>query len=156
MLYVAGLIVLATILMILIVQFYGIYRELISLPRADRTGLLVVDRITKELRSGSQIDAINSIFNSPNGVLDFDMYSSSTLIEKRFFVEEGVIKYQENGGAIQSLTPRDLYVSNFNFALVESGISTAVRFTMELEFRTRNGIETKSYTGFAILRESYD
>jgi hypothetical protein len=140
----------------MVVQFYGVYKEIVAIPRADRTGLLIIDRITKEIRSADQIDMLESQFNTTNGQLDLNFIEESTIIEKKFFVENGIAKYQENNETPLNLNSKDFTVSNFNFSLVQTPVSEAVRFTMELQFQTRNATETKSYTGFAILRESYE
>jgi hypothetical protein len=140
----------------MIIQFYGIYREIVAVPRADRTALLLVDRITKEIRSANQIDAIHSQFGSTSGVLDLDSIVNGVTTQKKFYVENGIAKYQEDSDTPIHLSSEEFNVTNFNFALVQTPISEAVRFTLELEFQTRNATETKSYTGFAILRESYE
>lgn len=156
LIYVAGMLALGAVMIVLIVQFYGLYREIVSIPRADRTGLLVMDRITKDIRSGDALDALNSQFGTTNGEIEFDVEESGDVIEKRYFVQDGIVKYQEDGGAVTNVTPKDLYVSNFNFALVTTEVSTAIRLTMELQFQANNGTDTRAYTGFAILRESYE
>jgi hypothetical protein len=154
--YVAGLLALGAVMIVLIVQFYGLYKEIIAIPRADRAALLVMDRITKEIRSGDQLDTLNSQFGTTNGVIEFDLLDSGTTVSKRYYVESGIVKYQEDGGSATNVTPKDLHVSNFNFTHVSTDVSEAVRLTMELQFQTRNGTETRSYTGFSILRESYE
>lgn len=154
--YVAGLLALGAVLIMLIAQFYGLYREIVAQPRADRTALLLMDRLTKDLRSAQAVDTLNSEFSVTDGAIEFDSNDEGVITEKRYYVENGVVRYQENGGSAVSLTPRDLTVSNFGFALVSTDVSEAVRITMELQFQSANGTGTKSYTGFAILRESYE
>lgn len=154
--YVAGLVVLTAVMALIIMQFYSLYKEIIAVPRADRTGLLVVDRITKEIRSGDQLDTINSQFGTTQGVIEFDIVEEGVVIDKRFYVEDGIVKYTEDGLNETPLTPDDLYVSNFNFTFVPTSVSQAVKFDMEIQFLTRNGTETKAYSGFSILRESYE
>lgn len=156
MVYMTGLLVLGGVLILMLIQFYSLYKEIVSLPRADRTGLLLVDRITKEIRSANQIDAFESQFGTTNGVLDFDSVTDGVTTEKRLYVEDGIVKYQEDSGTPISLSSKDFTVSNFNFTSVNTSVSEAVRFNLELEFQTRSGTTTKSYIGFAILRESYD
>ncbi len=153
--YVAGLLALGTVMVVMIVQFYILYKEIIAIPRADRAGLALVDQITKEIRSADSIDAINSQFGTTNGVLDLDSVINGVITEKKFFVQNGRVQFQ-NGTTITSLSPKDLTVSNFNFTYVTTSVSEAVRFNLELQFQTKNATETKSYTGFAILRESYE
>jgi competence protein ComGC len=156
LIYIAGLLALGSVLTLLVVQFYSMYKEIVSIPRADRTGLLLVDRITKEIRSASQIDLLESQFNNINGVLDLDSVIDEDTVEKKFYIEDGIVKYQEDSEDPVNLSSKDFTVSNFNFTLVQTPISEAVKFDMELQFQTRNATQTKSYTGFAIIRESYE
>lgn len=156
LIYITGLLVLGSILILMVTQFYMLYKEITVVPRVDRTALSLVDRITKEIRSADTIDILHSQFGTTAGVLDIDSISNTVVTEKKFYVENGIVKYQENEGVAVSLSPKDLRVSNFNFTLVPTPVSEAVRFNLELEFYTRNATETKSYTGFAILRESYE
>ncbi len=156
LLYVSGLLILGTIIVTLIVQFYSLYREIVAAPRADRTALLVVDRITKEIRSADHINMSESQFNTENGVLDISTNENSTTVERKFFIQNGVVKYQEGNEDIQELSSDDFFVSNFNFYYVPTPVSQAVRFSLELQYQAQNATQTKSYTGFAILRESYE
>ena len=154
--YVAGLLVLGAVMIAIIVQFYGLYREIIAIPRADRTALSLMDRLTKEIRSGDELDSLNSQFGTTTGAIEFDVSDEGVDMTKRYFVQNGIVKYQEDGGTATNITPKDLYVSNFNFALVTTDVSEAVRFTLEIQFQASSGIETRAYSGFAILRESYE
>lgn len=154
--YVGGLLALGAVMIVLIVQFYSLYRELVAVPRADRVALLAVDRITKDLRAADTIDLISSQFGTTAGVIDFDSVVSGETVSRKYYVEDGTVKFQQDSGEVLVITPRDLTVSNFNFALVSTDVSKAVRMTMEIEFQTRTGTTTRSYAGFSILRESYE
>lgn len=156
LIYVTGLLVIGSVLIVMVVQFYSLYKEIVALPRADRTGLLLVDRITKELRSANQIDVFESRFGTSTGVLEFDSIIEGNTVTKIFYVENGIAKYQEGTSDPINLSSKDFTVSNFNFYSVNTPVSEAVRFNLELQFQTRNATETKSYVGFAILRESYE
>jgi competence protein ComGC len=111
LIYIAGLLVLGSILSMLIVQFYSIYKEIVAIPRADRTALLIVDRITKEIRSADQIDVLESQFGVTAGVLDLDSITDSVTTEKKFYVENGVAKYQEDSDTPINLSSKDFTVS---------------------------------------------
>ncbi len=156
LLYMSGLLVLGTVIIMLIVQFYSLYKEMVASPRADRTGLLIVDRITKEIRSADEIDMLQSEFNTTDGVLKIRTLEDETTVEKTFSIEEGVAKYQVDEEGVEDLSSDDFFVSNFNFDHIQTPVSDAVRFTMELQYQSQNATQTRSYTGFAILRESYE
>lgn len=154
--YIAGLLALGTVMIVMIVQFYALYKEIIAVPRADRVGMSLVDQITKEVRAADQIDTFNSQFGTTTGVIDVDSVTNGITTSKKFSVQNGRVMFQDGASAAVSISPKDLYVSNFNFALVTTPVSEAVRFTLELQFKTHNATETKAYAGFAVLRQSYD
>jgi hypothetical protein len=64
--------------------------------------------------------------------------------------------YQENDGSLVPLTPDDMTVSRFLLSHITTPISEAVRFELEITFTTDDGAETRTFTGLAILRQSYD
>lgn len=154
--YMAGLLAIGSVLILMIVQFYGLYREIIAVPRADRSGLILVDRITKEIRSAAAIDVINSQFNTIDGVLTLTVVENEVSSEKTFYVQDGIVMLEEEGETPISLSTSDFNVSNFNFNFVPTDVSQGIRFSLELEFDSRDGLQTKQYTGFSILRESYE
>lgn len=154
--YVTGLALLGAVLSLMIVQFYGLYREITALPHADRIGLLTVDRITKEIRSAEDINMLESQFQTPNGVLQLTSLLEGVEVQKKFYLENGSIQYQEGDDEPLVLSSKNFTVSNFNFIPVVTPVSEGVRFSLEIEFQTRNATETKSYTGFAIIRQSYE
>lgn len=153
--YIAGLVMLSTVMALLIVQFYMLYKEIIAIPRADRTGLLVVDRITKEIRSADKIDTIQSQFGTTNGVLSLYKKNDDIDSTERFYIENSKIM-NTTDDKTESITSTDFDVTNLNFISVQTPVSQGIKFTIELQFKTRKGLETKSYTGFALLRESYE
>jgi hypothetical protein len=156
LIYVTGLAVLGAVLSLMIVQFYGLYREITALPHADRIGLLTVDRITKEIRSADSINMLESQFGTTNGVLQLTSISEGASVEKRFYLDGGVITYQEDDEDPLALSSRNFNISNFTFIPVVTPVSEGIKFNLEIEFQTRNATETKSYTGFAIVRQSYE
>jgi hypothetical protein len=154
--YMAGLLALGSVLIVMIMQFYGLYKEVIAIPRADRTGLLLIDTLTKEIRSARAIDVIDSQFNTTNGVLSLISNKDETEIKKKFFIQDGKVYSQINSNTLESLTGSTFTVSNLHFYFVPTNVSQGVRFVIELQYEARDGIQTKMYSGFAILRESYE
>lgn len=154
--YMSGLLILGSVLILMIVQFYGLYKEIIVVPRADRVGLILVDRITKDIRGADSIDVFESQFGTTNGVLKLTERVNESIVTKTFSVENGRVQYQEDSSSPVPLSSNDFTVSNFNFTFVQTGISQAIRFNLELQFDSAEGLDTRTYTGFAILRESYE
>lgn len=153
--YMAGMVALVTVLILMIVQIYGLYRQITIVPRSDRIGLLTVDRIVKDIRSGQSIDIGQSSFGAPEGVLFINAAESASFIEKEFYIENGRIVYEENGDK-NYLSPADLEVTKLQFEHLTTGISEGVRVEIDITFNNGDELVTKEYDGFAILRQSYE
>src|SRR3989344_741702 len=80
---------------------------------------------------------------------------AASLIE-RVAVSEGRITYTENDGPPRELTPADITVSRLLLTYLTSPVSEGVRIELELTYEMQGLARTKTYTGFAILRHSYE
>lgn len=156
LIYATGLIILTIAMVALIVQLYGFYRQVTVVPRSDRVGLIVMDRIIKDIRSGQSIDLGKSSFGSSNGLLYLKSDVGGSIVDKLFQVVDGRILYKEDDGAINLLSPSDIEITKFRLDQVNTDISQGVRVEIDITFQ--NGKETvvKEYQGFAILRHSYE
>lgn len=156
LIYTAGLIVLVVVLVMLIVQLYGLYRQITIVPRADRVGLIVTDRIVKDIRSGRSVDLGQSDLGVADGQLYMTTNVSGTSVSKFFDLSGGRITYQEDGGTISFLSPDDMTVTKFQFDHVTTDISDAIRVEIDITFQNGNKTVVKEYQGFATLRHSYE
>lgn len=137
-------------------SFYRFYRELTQGPRADRAGIAITDRIMRDIRTGVAING-DSIFNSATGALSIKAQDDNGAeVQKRIVYADGRLTYSENGGTAQDLTPADMHISRFQLWPINTPISQAVRFELEITYDTPQGTETRSFTGVAILRHSYE
>jgi len=154
--YVAGMVVLMLAIGTLIYSMYNFYRDATIGPRVDRIGISVVDRITKDIRTGVSINTELSRFNVPTGAISMNAQSGASLLTKYFELIDGRVVYIENGGSTQYLTPDDISVSNFYLTPISTPISQAVKYNIDITYTSR-GVETiKNFTGVAILRHSYE
>ncbi len=153
LIYISGLIVIGSVIIMLILHFFSLYKEIVASPRADRTGLLILDRLSKEIRSAKSISMLESQFNTTEGILTIIDQENN---QKKFFVENGVIKYEENGQAFSVLSSNDFDITNFNFQYVDTSVSEGVRFSIEISYEADRAMQTKSFVGFALVRESYE
>lgn len=135
---------------------YRFYRELTIGPRADRVGVSIIERVVRDIRTGSTISLAESTFGVPTGILTITAEDGSGEVEKRVALEEARITYAEDGSAAVNLTPSDITVSRFLLTHLTSAVSEAVRIELELTYVAGGMPRTSTYTGFAILRHSYE
>jgi len=154
--YVAGMVLLLSAVTTLIYSTFVFYKGTVIAPRVDRIGISVVDRITKDIRTGVSYNADLSQFNVPTGALSLNAQTDSTTLTKYFALVSGRLIYQEDSGAIQYLTPDDISVSNFIITPIQTPVSTAMHFQIDIGYTTNDGDKLRSYSGVAILRHSYE
>ena len=153
--YVAGMIVLLGAVTTLIVSMYGMYRTATISSRVDQIGISVADRITKDIRTGISFNPAQSQFGIPTGALSLNAQAGANPLTKYFALQSGRLVYQENGGAVQYLTPKDVSVSNFNLASISTTVSEGVHFIIGIDYVLGGQSLTRTYSGVAILRHSY-
>jgi hypothetical protein len=154
--YVVGMTVTLAVIFYLITSMYSFYRNLTVEPRVSRVAGIVLDRITKDVRSGQSINLSGSQFNVSTGQITINAKENGVDISKVFSYDEGRITYQEAGGEINYLTPDDLSVSNFNITHVTSPISEGVRIELEITYDLEEEPTTREFSSFVILRHSYE
>ncbi|HEY4525293.1 MAG TPA: hypothetical protein VJL39_02925 [Candidatus Paceibacterota bacterium] len=153
-------VVMATLIFLAIavsIQYaYRFYRELTIGPRADRVAASLIERVVRDIRTGSSIVLAESTFGVPTGSITISALDGGVAVEKRVAVSEGRITYTENDGTPLELTPADITVSRLLLTYLTSPVSEGVRIELELTYEMQGLARTKTYTGFAILRHSYE
>lgn len=135
---------------------YRFYRELTVAPRADRVGASILERVVRDVRTGSSVVLAESTFGVPTGTLTVSAIDGGTAVEKKFAVTDGVLTYTENDGAAGALTPADITVSRLYLTHLSTPVSEGVRIELELTYFVQGASRTAAYSGFAILRHSYE
>jgi hypothetical protein len=151
---------LAVLILGIIVEFLlytNRWYERASVPsRVDQAGITLVNRITNDIRGAKTINLSSSILNVPVGTLSFDSATDGVaLISKSYSLQNKKIAYTESG-ATGTISPEDLEISQLQFRILNSPKSAAVRFTVGITYRTSQGPASSTYTGFAIMRNSYE
>lgn len=155
LIYTAGMVILISVLMLMVVKIYGVYKQTTLGPRADRTGLIILDRILKDIRSGQSINLGQSFLGVPDGKVRIVTTENSSRIYKVYFLNGGRVYYQEwtEDVLLWPLSPSDMKVTKLQFEYLTTGISEGVRVEIDITFNNGDELVTKEYDGFAILRQ---
>jgi type II secretory pathway pseudopilin PulG len=157
LIYSSAMVLLIGAIAFLIMNLYSLYKDLTVAPRVDRVGITIVDRVLKDIRTGSSINLSQSSLGVATGNLNINSKVSGIDTIKKFsFHQDARITYQEDDGTINFLSPQDLYISRLRFDHLNTDISEGIRVDLEITYNTRDGLKTKNFIGFAILRQSYE
>ncbi|MDE1975175.1 MAG: hypothetical protein KGI49_01550 [Patescibacteria group bacterium] len=156
LIYATGLVLLTGVIVSVLYYGYGWYRFVTVSPRVDQVGTLVLERLEGGIRAGRALDSSKDIFDVPAGSIGLNaLDTSKNSISYEYYLENGRIMYSQNGGTAASITPADLYVSQLRFHEIATSVSTAIHFSVSIDYPTKNGTTTNSYSGLAIMRNSY-
>lgn len=153
--YIVGVVIVLSAVMYFIAQMYTMYAHFTTPARVDRIGISFVTELAKEIRQGGSIDQSASAFNVATGFITINARAGSDAVTKYFGLESGRIVYEEDGTPV-FLTPDDVSVSALRFTQIATPVSYAVRYEVSITYPTRDGEQTRTYTGLAILRHSYE
>jgi hypothetical protein len=154
--YVLGTLLVLSVLSFSIIHMYRFYKDLTIVPRADRIGTNLVDRIVKDIRTGKSVDLSASELEIPTGSITINSIENSTDLIKYFQLNSGRIIYQENGGTIEYLSPNDMSVSKLYLTQILTPISQAIRVEIQITFERAGEQIIRTYSGISILRRTYE
>jgi hypothetical protein len=150
--YGAGLVVILGGIVAFIVALYGWYRDATVPARVDQAGIDLVNRITNDIRISETVNAAGTVQNAQLGSISLNQVATTT----KYTLENGVMKYKLNSTATTTASPTDLYVSGFYVRELPTGISTAVRIEVNIDYWSDAGTTTAIFNGLAVLRQSYE
>lgn len=155
MIYAVGVVLLIGTLAGFMFYMYNWYQYATVSSKVDQLGLTLVDRIVRDVRSGSNIDLAQSSFDTANGAIFINTKVGGVATTKEFLLSSGRVQYRENGGTAQYLSPANMSVSRLWFTNLPTPISKAVRVELEITYDTKSGAVTHGFNGLSILRQSY-
>ncbi|MEK7609957.1 MAG: hypothetical protein AAB470_02465 [Patescibacteria group bacterium] len=153
--YTAGLVLLIGAMITFMFYMFNWYNNVTIVPRVDRVGVNLVDKIIKDIRSGTLTNLAQSSLNTTNGTLSINANVNGVIVTKYFAINNNRLIYQVDGGTISYITPADMTISRFYITSDSTPVSQAVHFDIDINFNTRGGQQTKTYSGLAVLRQSY-
>ncbi|MEK7185369.1 MAG: prepilin-type N-terminal cleavage/methylation domain-containing protein [Patescibacteria group bacterium] len=146
-----------------------IVNVLVSITRAQRnikasraveeTLVTSFDRMVREIREARTIDptsnlGVNLVVNAGGLVLNsVDSSEDPRTIE--FFVDQGILKVEENGVVVGPLMPNSARITSLIFKSVNNSNTDAVRIEMAVESGQDDSLKSSSLTTTTILRGSY-
>ncbi|MFZ2521967.1 MAG: hypothetical protein WAX44_02165 [Minisyncoccia bacterium] len=135
-----------------IISFTRPYREILSLRLVERSALDSMERMTRDIRGATSIDASNSTLDTSPGVLTLISTYDSISTTTKFYLDSGVLKVDVNGIYEGPLTTSRTSVTNLVFRQITGTNSSAVRIEMTIQSSIGTSIRSKKYYTTTILK----
>lgn len=133
-------------------------RHVRALRNIETSAVVLMERITREIKNASSVDVANSVFLSDSGKLVLitpnDSGGSKTL---EFFLSNGVLRLKENGvdtGQITLSADRS-NIARLFFALISINNIQGVKIETTIESGTGEYEKTKNFYNTAMVRSTY-
>lgn len=132
------------------------HRNAVALKQIQSNALFSMDRVSKEIHNAKSVDIIQSLFGVNPGKLvinSIDTNGDTRVVE--FFLQEGVLKINENGIYSGQLTASSTFISNLVFRHIHEQKADAVKIEMQLTSGEGEFVRTENFYNTVILRDSY-
>lgn len=156
LLYAAGLILILAGIVTFIFYMYEWYRKATVPSRVDMIGVTLLSKIGNDIRSSNVVNDADSSFSVSNGAISVTSTNNSVSTTTKYYIQSGAIKYKLNTGSADNISPNDVYVSGFSINKLTTSVSTAIRIQLNLDYATKAGTTTNTYTNLITLRQSYN
>lgn len=156
--YVALLAVLSVLVMNALFSMTSVFVKAKTLRRLTLDGETAIERITREARLASAVDDAASALATNFSRLSLDTVRSSTdptPANKDFYVSQGRVLFQQDGGAPDFLTSPVASTTALRMTKITTARSEAVKIELTLEAGSGANQIIRSFYNTVILRGSY-
>lgn len=151
--YISILIIVLITVILAIVGIMKVYTFTQAQTRIGRAAEITLARMTREVRFADSADTVVSSFGTHPGALA--LTSSNPTRTTKFYLDNGTMKFDEDGAYAGDLTPEKVFVSSFIVRHIQVDSSDAVRIEMTLDASGRTGTTSETFYATAVMRGSY-
>lgn len=139
-----------------IVAMISSYRNIKIVRLIENSAMLSMERITREIRNAVSVDVGNSILGLSPGKLTLNSNDSAGTVKTvEFYLENLLIKVEENNVYQGPLSNQNTSVTSLIFDHMQSGESESVRVQMQIQATSSGRVITHNFYDTVILRGSY-
>lgn len=143
---------------ILVVQGMYVVTKSFTALRVSRdinsSGTILLERLTREIRSAYDVDTTSSTLGSSPGRLTLntkDSSGSNTTVE--FYVEDNMVKIKEGGVAQGAVTTANTEVTNFVLREIVGANSKAIKVEVTLSETRAGTTQARNFYSTVLLRQ---
>ena len=121
----------------------------------QNSGVLALERITREVRNATSIDVDQSIFNTSLGVLSLNSKDADDNDKNiQFLISTSTIIIKENGEEIGPLTLSNASVTSLKFFFLNGSTTDAIKTEITIESGTSTSYKSSNFYTTTVLRNS--
>jgi competence protein ComGC len=155
--YISILTVLIVIVMNILISINRSEKIIRATKNIQTSGVSTLERITREVRSASDIDSLGSVFDVHPSRLSLVRTNPAGSVVRtvEFFLDSGSLRVRENGVDLGALSDQSVEITNLVFRQFMNDNSKGVR--IELTLKSGAGSAERSLTLYAtgIIRKSF-
>jgi Tfp pilus assembly protein PilW len=148
--YVAILAVILVFVIDTVVAFGSSYRDIAARRSADRAGLDALERMTREIRAATSVNAAQSTLGTSPGTLSLMQISTTT----RFYLQNNAIHMVINGAYAGPVTGSSTIVTSLIFTANSTSTATAIKIDMIVNGSAGQTVQAKQFHSTVVLRGS--
>ena len=149
--YISILAVITVTLVNMLLTFVTSYRSVGVLRIAEHTGTDAMERIVRDTRSATSIDAPNSTLGTSPGVLTLVSTSNGVSTTTKYYVQSGTLKVDVNGAYFGPLSSTNTSITNLVFTQAASATTTLLKIDMTVQGSLGGTVKTKTYHTSVVL-----
>lgn len=131
------------------------YISIRMIRKLDSAGISAMDRVTREIRNASSVDASSILGINPGTLILNTLDSSGSPTQIVFSVLSSQLHVTEAGVDSGSLFPTGITAPSLIFSQINTGVSRAIKIEMKIENEEGNTVRDQNYYSTIILRGSY-
>lgn len=121
----------------------------------SRSAFLVMEKITREIKSANSINGSSSLGSSASSLILNGLDSSGNPRTVSFSISGGQINFYENENLIGGLLTNTVSVNSFLVRNVTTNVSSALKIELALSFNRGSVVKTENFYSTVILRGGY-
>lgn len=153
LIYVAILALTLTTIIVAVIGISRSYANTQAQMRIGRTAAFSLSRMTREIRFADTADTVLSSFGAHPGTLALQMSNPTRTM--RFYLDNGTLKFDQDGAYVGNLTPEKVFVSSFVVRHLQVDSSSAIRVELTLDSLGRTGTTSETFYATVVMRGSY-
>ncbi len=150
--YVSILSVISIFIVNMLISLTSTYRTVVALRSAENSGILAMERMSRDIRASTSINLGQSTLANSPGVLTLITTSGVISTTTKYYVDQGMLKVDVNGVYLGPLSLFNATVTNLVFRVIDSGVSQAVKVDMTVQGTTGTVTKTKTFHSTVILK----
>ena len=146
--------IIAVIFMLVIstvLSFTGSYHKLTALRNVENSAVDALERMTRELRDATDVNAAESVLGTSPGVLTLTKTYEGISTTTKFYVGDEILKIDVNGSYVGPLSGAGVRVTSLVFNLITTPRSQAVKVGITLNGTDGQTSVVKTYYSTIML-----